>query len=69
MNPFLILLTININPLLGWAAAIFSWAVHYVWIFCLLIALWIFVQTLIDAVKKYTPPSKGDREPGKRMVG
>jgi len=45
---------------------ILQWAIRYSYIFCLLLFALVMVKTLMDLVKKYSPP--GGRK-GKRLTG
>ena len=35
------MVSLDVSPLLEWAYVILQWALNYVWIICLLVAVWI----------------------------
>ncbi len=53
----LFLLDFRISELVTIAFNVLEWAVRYSYIFCLLIFALVMVKTLVDLVKKYSPPS------------
>ena len=63
---FLITLTFQVSDLVEIGFGILQWAIRYSYIFCLLLFALVMVKTLMDLVKKYSPP--GGRK-GKRLTG
>jgi hypothetical protein len=52
----LIILSFRISELVEIAFAVLRWAIDNVFMFCLLLFALVMVKTLIDLVKKYSPP-------------
>jgi hypothetical protein len=55
------ILTFRVSELVDIGFAILSWAISNSFMFCLLIFALVMVKTLIDIVKKYSPP-RGRKE-------